>query len=65
MIGLPADATAGSLTTVNAPVHDGSVVAVDLPDSHRVRNFGRPADRKGLCVFAASDMCARYQNVRP
>jgi hypothetical protein len=62
---LPADAIAGSSATVNGSVHEGSVVAVDLPDSQQVRNFGAPADRKGLCVFATLDMGACYQNVRP
>jgi hypothetical protein len=66
MIVLPLDglAFAGS-TMIDGPVRNGSTVAVDLPDSQRVRDFGAPADRKGLCVFTTLDMCARYQNARP
>ena len=66
MIALLLDgcAFAGS-AVVDGPTHNGATVAVDLPDSQRVKNFGAPADKKGLCVFATLDMCARYQNVRP
>jgi hypothetical protein len=71
LIALPTDgcAFAGS-AVLDGPVHDGSVVVVDLPESQRVKNFGVPRTappklQKGLCVFATLDMCARWQNVTP
>jgi hypothetical protein len=50
--------------TVNGPVMDGVEVAVDLPLSQHVKNFGAPADGQGLCVFASLDMAARWHRQR-
>jgi hypothetical protein len=58
-------ALAAAQAVVNSNLHDGIEVGVDLPMSQHVRNFGAPADKKGLCVFATLDMAARWQNVRP
>lgn len=50
---------------VDGPVHDGVEIQVDLPSGQHIRNFGAPADGKGLCVFASMTMAARWHNVRP
>ncbi len=47
---------------VDGPVHDGVEIQIDLPKGQHVRNFGAPADNKGLCVFASLDMAARWHN---
>jgi hypothetical protein len=49
--------------TVGGNVHDGVEVQVDLPASRHVRNFGAPADGKGLCVFASMDMAADWHDI--
>lgn len=56
---------AGGLGTAtpNGPTHDGSEVVTDLPESLRVRNTVG-TDGLGLCVWASTEMMARYLNVR-
>lgn len=49
---------------VTGPVYEGVEVSIDLPDHQHVKNFGAPADQKGLCVFASMDMAARWHNIR-
>ena len=49
---------------VDGPVHDGVEVQIDLPNAEHVKNFGAPADGKGLCVFASMSMAARWHHVR-
>ena len=44
--------------------YNGVEVEIDLPASEHVRNFGAPADGKGLCVFASMTMAGRWHNVR-
>src|SRR5690348_2830048 len=48
---------------VNGPIHEGTELVVDLPTGQHVKNFGAPADGKGLCVFASMTMAARWHNV--
>ncbi len=50
---------------VGGPSHDGVELQIDLPAGQHVRNFGAPADGKGLCVFASMTMASRWHNVRP
>lgn len=54
----------GSAAVVDGPIHDGVEIQVDLPKSEHVKNFGAPADGKGLCVFASMTMAARWHHVR-
>jgi hypothetical protein len=49
---------------VDGPIHNGIEIQVDLPIEQHVKNFGAPADRKGLCVFASMTMSGRWHNVR-
>lgn len=49
---------------VDGPIHAGVEIQVDLPVAQHVKNFGAPADGKGLCVFASMSMAARWHNVR-
>jgi hypothetical protein len=49
---------------VDGPMHDGEEVDIDLPSAQHVRNFGAPADGKGLCVFASITMAARWHHIR-
>lgn len=49
---------------VDGQTHDGVEIQIDLPTGQHVRNFGAPADGKGLCVFASMTMAARWHNVR-
>lgn len=49
---------------VDGQIHNGVEIEIDLPIEQHVRNFGAPADKLGLCVFASMDMCARWHNVR-
>ncbi|WP_435005177.1 hypothetical protein P12x_003071 [Tundrisphaera lichenicola] len=48
--------------TPNGPRHDGAEVATDLPPEIRVRNTVG-TDGAGLCVWASTEMMARYLNV--
>lgn len=57
--------SAGDKAVVDGPVHDGVEIACDLPKEQHVKNFGAPADGKGLCVFASMDMLARWHNIVP
>ena len=50
--------------TVDGPVHNGVELQIDLPVSEHVKNFGAPADGKGLCVFASMTMAAHWHHVR-
>lgn len=50
---------------VDGPAHDGVELQIDLPTGQHVRNFGAPADGKGLCVFASMTMAGRWHNIRP
>ena len=45
--------------TVGGQIHNGVEIQIDLPASQHVRNFGAPADGKGLCVFATMTMDAQ------
>ncbi len=49
--------------TVGGPTFEGTELAVDLPVSQHVKNFGAPKDGKGLCVFASMTMAARWHNL--
>ena len=57
--------TAGERAVVDGPVHEGTEITCDLPKEQHVKNFGAPADGKGLCVFASMDMLARWHNIKP
>ena len=48
---------------IDGPVNDGVEIEVELPISQHVKNFGAPADGKGLCVFASLTMAARWHNI--
>lgn len=50
--------------TVDGTSHNGVEIQIDLPVPQHVRNFGAPADGKGLCVFASMDMAARWHNIK-
>ena len=50
--------------TVDGQTHNGVELQIDLPESQHVKNFGAPADGKGLCVFASMTMAARWHHVR-
>ena len=60
-------------TTANSPTRPWwtalptreSRLQIDLPATQHVKNFGAPADGKGLCVFASMTMAARWHHVRP
>jgi NAD(P)-dependent dehydrogenase (short-subunit alcohol dehydrogenase family) len=41
-----------------------SEIEVELPIAQHVRNFGAPADGKGLCVFASMTMAARWHHIQ-
>jgi hypothetical protein len=47
---------------VDGPTHDSTEVECDLPPEQHVKNFGAPADGKGLCVFASMSMLARWHH---
>jgi hypothetical protein len=49
---------------VDGTSHDGVEIQIDLPSEQHIRNFGAPADGKGLCVFASMTMASRWHNVR-
>lgn len=53
----------GEHATVDGPVHNGVELTVDLPAKQHVRNFGAPADGKGLCVFASLSMASRWHHI--
>lgn len=48
---------------VGGPIYQGTELQVDLPENQHVKNFGAPADGKGLCVFASMSMAARWHNL--
>lgn len=50
---------------VGGTSHGGVEIQIDLPGLQHVKNFGAPADGKGLCVFASMTMAGRWHNVRP
>ncbi len=54
-------ALAGSVA--NGPRHQGQPVDTDVPASFRVRNTGG-TDGAGLCVWASTEMMARYLSAR-
>lgn len=60
---ISASASLGDQATVDGESHEGTELTVDLPSSQHVRNFGAPADGKGLCVFASMTMDARWHNI--
>ena len=49
---------------VDGQIHDGVEIQIDLPSDQHVKNFGAPADGKGLCVFASMTMAARWHHIR-
>jgi hypothetical protein len=49
---------------VDGQAHEGVEIQIDLPAGQHVKNFGAPADGKGLCVFASMTMAARWHHVR-
>lgn len=49
---------------VDGATHEGVEIQIDLPAAQHVKNFGAPADGKGLCVFASMSMAARWHHVR-
>ncbi len=50
---------------VDGEIHNGVELQIDLPASQHVKNFAMPPgpNGKGLCVFAAMTMDARWHNV--
>jgi hypothetical protein len=50
---------------VDGNSHEGIEIQIDLPSDQHIKNFGAPADGKGLCVFASMSMASRWQNIRP
>jgi hypothetical protein len=49
---------------VGGPTYHGVEIEIDLPAAQHIKNFGAPADGKGLCVFASLSMAARWHNLR-
>lgn len=58
-----ADRAGQEPAVIDGPTHDGEEVAIDFPQSQRVKNFGAPRDGLGLCVFASLTMAARWHGV--
>lgn len=63
-LGLLGATAATPLGVPDGARHEGAEVVCDLPDALRVRNTVG-TDGQGLCVWASTEMAARYQNCTP